>query len=194
MCIVLSRPRTLEVKPENIPIGFLDLGSELDLANECEKRFRACIADKAIRIRLCHRILKHLGQASVIVTGRYGELFAMLRGVLGCRQPPMILLDVEWRFKHTGWLHWPVSMLYHRLVARGTGKIGVFARKNQSDMRTGMASITTGSRGSPIVLASIRASSTSKTVVTCFRAALTTVTGRRCFRQWKACPLKYEWQ
>jgi glycosyltransferase involved in cell wall biosynthesis len=137
-CYVLfSRPLTLELGDDFNPSSLgdatlVDLGSELDVRTTTEQQFRFSprLADRLIHLRVAYRVFKGLlSHRGTVVTGRYGEDFARLRGVLGVRTPPMILLDVEWRHKRIGGLTAVLSRISHRLVARGATKIGVFCEE-----------------------------------------------------------------
>jgi glycosyltransferase involved in cell wall biosynthesis len=82
------------------------------------------------------RLWRQGGPFDVLVTGRCGQIYAALRGLLPWRGKPHVLLGVEWLHRHRQWWRRLISICDHRLIARGAWKIQVFCESEAEDYST----------------------------------------------------------
>jgi glycosyltransferase involved in cell wall biosynthesis len=79
-----------------------------------------------IKAHLATAILRERKGTDAVVTGRYGELFAIFQALVPYGRKPHILMDIEWPNKHSGVPRRLLSTAVHRLIARGVYRMQVF--------------------------------------------------------------------
>lgn len=79
------------------------------------------------RIYLARELFKRRRDFDMIITGIYGEYFALLQGLVKFHRKPHLLLDIEWYEKRRSRILTLIKKVMNRLIARGAYRIGVFA-------------------------------------------------------------------
>jgi glycosyltransferase involved in cell wall biosynthesis len=130
--VLFSRPITLHT---DVPLceGSLVLGREADHVREFGQRYGPGLGELLSGGAYALRLWRRGGPFDVLVTGRCGQMYAALRGLLPGRRKPHVLLGVEWLHRHRRWWRRLVSVLDHRLIARGAWKIQVFCASEAED-------------------------------------------------------------
>jgi glycosyltransferase involved in cell wall biosynthesis len=123
--VLFSQPLSLRTV-HDLPDHFTCLPGEAGLSYAFGQKYPPRIADYILRGQLALHLLRQRHHYSAIVTGRYGEGFAILQGLIPFGRKPHLLLDVEWPTPRTSGWRRLASRWYHRLVARGAWKIQVF--------------------------------------------------------------------
>src|ERR1700735_2966087 len=125
MKVLFSRPLT--APPGALPEGFTEIECESNLSARFSRRFPAAISEHLAQLYLAFKLFALRSRFDTVVTGRYGELFAIMQGLLPFKRPHL-LLDVEWYSTHRRhWRHW-LSSWMHRRIAAGADGIQVFCR------------------------------------------------------------------
>jgi glycosyltransferase involved in cell wall biosynthesis len=125
--ILFSKPATLRPNID-LPNGFVLFLDERQLPYILMKRFhipRVLFSDYFARLYLAFSIFKCRKRFDAIVTGKFGEFFALLQSCFRNKKPHL-LLDIEWPYKHSNKIRGIISKLVHKLIARGTYKLQVF--------------------------------------------------------------------
>jgi glycosyltransferase involved in cell wall biosynthesis len=125
MKVLVSRPLTLK-KDCTFPGHYRVFADEQRLSHDYGLKYPRAVSEYVLRSRLAADLLGERGRVDAIVTGRYGEVFAALQGLLPLRRTPHLLLDVEWPHRRRPGLRKWLSGVWHRAVARGAWKIQVF--------------------------------------------------------------------
>lgn len=101
---------------------------EKRLAHTLTRKFSISpkISEYLVRPYFALSIFRKRKDFDILVTGRYGEFFALLQGLLYKKKKTHLLLDVEWHYKHSNKIRRLISILVHRLIAAGAYKIQVF--------------------------------------------------------------------
>jgi len=125
MSVLFSRPLTVPTAAPS-PEGFALYGTEGKLSHSFGRALPRRISDYVLRSHMALGLLRRRRGYDAIITGRYGEFFAALQGVLPLARKPHLLLDVEWPHRQgKPWRRW-LSQRLHRAIARGAWKIQVF--------------------------------------------------------------------
>jgi glycosyltransferase involved in cell wall biosynthesis len=125
MRVLYSKP--LSAPAVSLPPGFELAAEEAALSGDFERRWRLG-SDYLAKLYLAFTLWRKRRNYDAVVTGRYGEYFAVLQSLCVFGRKPHLLLDIEWaagssrRWK-TGFSRW----LRRRVIA-GASKIQVFCR------------------------------------------------------------------
>jgi glycosyltransferase involved in cell wall biosynthesis len=130
--ILFSHPVTLHFE---LPAseGSRCIGQEAVDVREFGLRFGPRLGELLLGIAYAWRILRSTRSNKILVTGRCGQMYAALRGLLPRRPKPHVLLGVEWLHRHRRWWRRLISVWDHRLIARGVWKIQVFCESEIAD-------------------------------------------------------------
>ncbi len=162
MDVLLSLPLTA---PRHAvwPASFHAVCDESDLSDRFERRFVRLGrgADWLAQAYLAWTLLRKRSRFDVVVTGRYGEYFAVLQSLLPFGKRPHLLLDVEWlAVEGRPWRRALNRWLHRRMVA-GASRVQVFCRAEASNYarhfgvsESKFVSIPYSSDAQPIPLAS----------------------------------------
>lgn len=126
--VLYSKPLT---SPElSLPEGFVRFEVESDLSYRFSRRFPWLpyrVTELFAKIGLAFRLLWHRSRCDVIVTGRYGEIFAVLQSLIPIGRKPHLLLDIEWHSVHrqNTWRD-RLHRWYHVHAALGATRVQVF--------------------------------------------------------------------
>jgi glycosyltransferase involved in cell wall biosynthesis len=134
MKIMISKPMSFPNSFE-LPKGLDLLAEESRLSWDFGKKWPR-IGGRLGRIYLAIKLLKARKHYDLIITGMFGEYFALLQGLIGYRRKPHLLLDIEWREKRRSKLLTLAKRVMNQLIAKGSYKIGVFCEvevENYSD-------------------------------------------------------------
>jgi len=85
------------------------------------------MSDRLAQLQLALRLLLFRGRYDVVVTGRYGEMFALLQSLLPFKRPH-VLLDVEWFPARRGNWRNRLNLWTQRRIASGAQVIQVFCQ------------------------------------------------------------------
>ncbi|MGO9897703.1 MAG: glycosyltransferase [Bryobacteraceae bacterium] len=113
-----------------LPSGFELIWRERELSAAFARKYSRLgnISEYLLRFYVALTILKRRRKFDAIVTGRYGELFALFQGLWPFGRRPLVLLDVEWYSSHgSGWRAALSRWLHHRM-SKGAARIQVFCR------------------------------------------------------------------
>lgn len=102
------------------------LTSEADLSFEFGRRWPSFLSEHLAKLWLAVRLLLLRHRYQVIVTGRYGELFALLQSFLPFGKKPHLLLDVEWYAVHSSSWRNRLNRWYHARIVGATSLVQVF--------------------------------------------------------------------
>lgn len=122
---LFSHPATLHFDVP-LPAGSRKLGREAADIRSFGLRYPDRLAGPLLGAAYAWRLWRRGDAFDLLVTGRCGQMYAALRGLLPLPRKPHLLLDVEWLHRHRGWWRRLLSVWDHRLIARGTWKIQVF--------------------------------------------------------------------
>lgn len=130
--VLFSRPVTLHT---DVPFSDRSrfLGREADHLRAYGQRYGPGLGELLSGLSFAVRLWREGGPFDVLVTGRCGQVYAALRGLLPWRGKPHVLLGVEWLHRHRRWWRRLVSVCDHRLIARGAWKIQVFCESEAAD-------------------------------------------------------------
>lgn len=127
--VLWSQPITAPL-PAQIPAGWKTLWTERALSGRFTRAFSwlGGYSEYLLRIYVALVLLWHRRHFDAIVTGRYGEFFALAQGLLPFGRRPLLLLDIEWWSAHrTDW-RGRLNRRLHERMAAGAGAIQVFCR------------------------------------------------------------------
>ncbi len=125
--VLFSHPVTLHFDPP-LPPGSRVLWREAGDVRAFGLRHGPRLGELLLGGAYALRLWRHGGPFDVLVTGRCGQLYAALRGMFPFGRKPHVLLGVEWLHRHRRFWRKAVSVIDHRLIARGAWKIQVFCR------------------------------------------------------------------
>ncbi len=131
MKVLYSQPLTAPSRTPP-PVGFEQLGNESELSAEFARHFSWLRggSERLLRVYLAVRLLASRRRFDAVVTGRYGEYFALLQSLLPFGRRPHLLLDVEWLDREgSKWL----SRWLRRRIVQGATKIQVFCHSEARD-------------------------------------------------------------
>lgn len=127
--VLWSHPMTA---PDNLPLpaGFELLCRERELSFRFARRFPrlGALSEYVARLFLAFDLLRRRRRFDVVVTGRYGELFALFQSLWPFGRRPLVLLDVEWYSVHTSPWKAALHRWMHRRMGEGAARIQVFCR------------------------------------------------------------------
>lgn len=127
MRILYSRPLT---SPQRtcLPPDVRQIEDEANLSMVFAKRFPFLgrRSDLWAGLWLALRLWKSRRRFDAVVTGRYGEWFAVLQSVLPFGRRPHLLLDVEWLAVHTELWRIRLNRWLHRRIIQSATKTQVF--------------------------------------------------------------------
>jgi glycosyltransferase involved in cell wall biosynthesis len=129
MKVLTTRPMTA---PRRVPppAGFDFLKDEGELSGEFGRALPLppFVTEQLVRVWLALWLLVRRRHYDAVVTGRYGEIFAIIQRLWPFGRRPHLLLDVEWYATHgSGWRR-RVNRWIHRCVASPATRIQVFCR------------------------------------------------------------------
>jgi glycosyltransferase involved in cell wall biosynthesis len=130
--VLFSHPVTLHLDAP-LPPGSQVAGREGDEVRSFGERYGPGLGELLLGGAYAWRLWRQGGPFDVLVTGRCGQMYAALRGLLPGRRKPHVLLGVEWLYRHKRWWRKLVSVWDHRLIARGAWKIQVFCESEAAD-------------------------------------------------------------
>jgi glycosyltransferase involved in cell wall biosynthesis len=128
MKILISKPMSF---PEAIefPQGSELLLEDRKLSWHFERKWpKFKIGARLGRIYLARELFKRRRDFDLIITGMYGEYFALLQGLIKYRRKPHLLLDIEWYEKRRSILLTLAKKFMNKLIARGAYRISVFCQ------------------------------------------------------------------
>jgi glycosyltransferase involved in cell wall biosynthesis len=130
--ILFTHPVTLHF---NLPLpeGSRLAAREADDVRAYGLRFGPGIGELLLGGAYAVRLYRQSGSVDVLVTGRCGQMYAALRGLLPGRRKPHVLLGVEWLHRHQRWWRRLISVWDHRLIARGAWRIQVFCESEAAE-------------------------------------------------------------
>lgn len=114
--------------PRNFPLpsNFHLVAKEDQLSWNFAKKLPSRVSDRLVRIYLIYEILRNRKKIDMVITGRYGEYFALLQGLIPLFKKSHLLLDIEWYGNRKNKYLNSFKKVIHRIIARGAHKIGVF--------------------------------------------------------------------
>jgi glycosyltransferase involved in cell wall biosynthesis len=130
--VLFSQPVTLHFGLP-LPQGSRLLGREAEDSRAFGLRYGAGLGELLLGAAYAARLWRQGRSFDVLVTGRCGQVYAALRGLLPWRGRPHVLLGVEWLHRHRKWWRRLVSVLDHRLIARGAWKIQVYCQSEAAE-------------------------------------------------------------
>ncbi|MBI5837697.1 MAG: glycosyltransferase family 4 protein [Candidatus Eisenbacteria bacterium] len=125
MTVAFSRPTTL-LSNGTLPEGYRLVADEALVSAQSGQRYAGFISESMARLNVARRLLSLRPAPAAVVAGRYGEAYSLVRGLLGRRWPPLVLLDVEWHARSRHTLRQAFSRAHHRRIAAGACAIQVF--------------------------------------------------------------------
>lgn len=129
MRILCSRPITAPATA-SLPSNFELLGNEAALSSRFAGIFPwpGGASEYILRLYLAIVLLWRRRRFDAIVTGRYGEFFALAQSLCPFGRTPHLLMDVEWYANHGD--HWRdrLSRWIHRRMVDGANRVQVFCR------------------------------------------------------------------
>lgn len=131
--VIFSRPLT--APRAALPQSFEQVADEANLSADFQRRFPWLGERSEIlaRLWLAWKLLRLRRRCDVVVTGRYGEFFALLQGLIPFGKRPHLLLDVEWYADHGATWRDRLSRWLHRRVTLGATKVQVFCQAEASN-------------------------------------------------------------
>src|SRR5262249_49620193 len=129
---LFSHPVTLHFDPP-LPHGSRVLAKEGDDIRSFGLRFGPRLGELLLGGAYAWRLRRGGQGFDGLVTGRCGQMYATLRGLLPWKGQPHVLLGVEWLHRHRRWWRKLISVWDHRLIARGAWKIQVFCESEAAD-------------------------------------------------------------
>jgi glycosyltransferase involved in cell wall biosynthesis len=130
--VIATRPVTLHCDLP-LPPGSRVLGYEADDVRAFGLRYGPGLGELLLGGAYAWRLWRQGSSYDVLITGRCGQMYAALRGLWPWRGKPHVLLGVEWLHRHRRRWRRLVSVLDHRLIARGAWKIQVFCESEAAD-------------------------------------------------------------
>ena len=124
---LFSKPVTFRSSAP-LPEGFQLLADEASLSWRFGERYPIRISELMVRLYLAAAVLRRRKSVDAVVTGRYGDLFALFQGVVPFGKKAHILLDSEWPNRHPKRFRRLLSILIHRAIARGVHKMQIFCK------------------------------------------------------------------
>jgi glycosyltransferase involved in cell wall biosynthesis len=130
--VLFSHPVTLHL---DLPLlaGSRGIGHEADDVRSFGLRYGPALGEFLLGCDYARRLWRQGRTFDALVTGRCGQMYAALRGLVPWRSKPHVLLGVEWLHRHRRWWRKLISVLDHRLIARGAWKIQVFCESEAED-------------------------------------------------------------
>lgn len=128
MRVLLSIPTTAPASTQ-FPSAFEGVGREASLSWRFAKLcpWSRTVSEHLARVYLALVLFARRRHYDAVVTGRYGEYFAILQALWPFGRKPHLLLDVEWYSNPSG-KSALVSGWLHRLIAFASRRIQVFCR------------------------------------------------------------------
>ncbi len=128
MKVLYSRPLT--APKIQLPQNFQQIEDESDLSWRLAQRFRWAgrYSEHLAGLRLALTLLGLRRGFDVVVTGRYGEWFALLQSFLPSGRRPHLLLDVEWYESHSNAWRRKFNRWLHRRIIQGATRVQVFCQ------------------------------------------------------------------
>jgi glycosyltransferase involved in cell wall biosynthesis len=116
---------------------FTFIASEAALSTRWMRRvpWPGGLSEYLVRLSLAIHLIAARRKYDAVVTGRYGEYFALFQSLWPFGRKPLLLMDVEWYSTPSGGRQ-RIGAWLHRMVARGASRIQVFCRieaRNYSD-------------------------------------------------------------
>ena len=123
--VLFSQPVSF---PRNFPLpsNFHLVAKEDQLSWNFAKKLPSRVSDRLVRIYLIYEIFRNRKKIDMVITGRYGEYFALLQGLIPLFKKSHLLLDIEWYGNRKNKYLNSFKKVIHRIIARGAHKIGVF--------------------------------------------------------------------
>jgi glycosyltransferase involved in cell wall biosynthesis len=123
--VAFSKPLTFR-SDVSLPQGFFQLADEGRLSFTLGHVKKLPISEILVQAIVVWRLIKSRRGVDVIVTGRYGDLMALIQGFVPFGRKPLILLDVEWPSRRRPGIKKFISIALHRIIAKGASHIQVF--------------------------------------------------------------------
>jgi len=128
MKVLYTRPLT---SPKiQLPKTFHQVEDESDLSWRFAQRFpwAGGYSERLAALSLTFKLLGLRRNFDVVVTGRYGEWFALLQSLVPFGRRPHLLLDVEWYERHTSEWRRKLNRWLHRRIVKGAARVQVFCQ------------------------------------------------------------------
>lgn len=122
--VVFSKPMTMR-SDAPLPDGFEQICDESRTTFEWSKKIGYPYCDWLTQAKVVGGLLAGRSRADVLISGRFGDFFAILQGLVPFGKKPFILLEPEWMSRHAPGLKRTISVLLKRLIARGASRIQV---------------------------------------------------------------------
>lgn len=122
--VLFSKPMTFRGDIE-LPPGFNQIFDESRTTFELSKKVGYPMCDYITQAKLFFKLLINRHKHDVIITGRFGDFFTILQAILPFGRKPYLLLEPEWMSNHSPGLKKNISLILHKLIARGADKIQV---------------------------------------------------------------------
>jgi glycosyltransferase involved in cell wall biosynthesis len=128
MRVLYSRPLT--APKIQLPQNFHQVEDESDLSWRLAQRFpwAGRYSEHLAGLRLALTLLGLRRGFDVVVTGRYGEWFALLQSFLPFGRRPHLLLDVEWYESHSSAWRRKFNRWLHRRIIQSANRVQVFCQ------------------------------------------------------------------
>ena len=128
MKVLYSRPLT--APKIQMPQKFHQVEDESDLSWRFAQRFpwTGRYSEHFAGLHLALILLGQRRRFDVVVTGRYGEWFALLQSFVPFGRRPHLLLDVEWFESHSSAWRRKFNRWLHRRIIRGATRVQVFCQ------------------------------------------------------------------
>lgn len=116
-----------------LPDSFQTLVKEAELSWRFSQILSHKISDRIARLFLIYKLISRSGCEDFIITGRYGEYFALFQGIIPFFRKRLLLLDIEWYGDRSNQLINKIKIVMHKLMAKGADNIGVFCEAEKSN-------------------------------------------------------------
>jgi glycosyltransferase involved in cell wall biosynthesis len=128
MKVLYSRPLT--APKIQLPQNFHQVEDESDLSWRLAQRFpwTGRYSEHLARVHLALTLFGLRRGCDVVVTGRYGEWFALLQSFVPFGKRPHLLLDVEWYESHSSPWRQKFNRWLHRRIIQGATRVQVFCQ------------------------------------------------------------------
>jgi glycosyltransferase involved in cell wall biosynthesis len=117
-------------EPAALPDGWESIWMERVLSSKFATAFPrlGSYTEYLLRLYMAAVLLWRRRRSDAIVTGRYGEFFALAQGLWPFGRRPLLLLDIEWYSAHRSGWRGKLKRWLHRRMAAGADAIQVFCR------------------------------------------------------------------
>lgn len=125
--VAFSKPMTARFDIES-SFSFKVVADEGAQSMRWGKRLPHPYGEYCAQLGVLTKLLFNRPRVDVIVAGRYGDLLALIQGLIPIGRRPLLLLDTEWMIRPRGRFKRVVNRALQRLIASGADRIQVFCQ------------------------------------------------------------------